>query len=226
MDPGGARGCASLVSSTLEFDVHAIAAGGDGVGRAGELVVFAPRTAPGDHVRGRVNIARRFGRAMGVEILRPSPERVRPPCPHYVRDACGGCQLQHLSEDAQRRAKSSIIRDAFVRIAKRDIPPPEIRSGASPWRYRSKLTLALRRDGDAWIAGLHRYDDPGAIFALDDCLITDERVMAAWRGLIAHGSLLPAAPRLRASVRLWKGGATLVVEGGARWDEPRRLLDA
>src|SRR6266704_3159071 len=98
MDPGGARRGTSLVSTTLEFDVHGIAAGGDGVGRAGDLVVFAPRTAPGDHVRGRVSIARRFGRAIGVEILRPSPERVSPPCPHYVRDACGGCQLQHLSE--------------------------------------------------------------------------------------------------------------------------------
>src|SRR5580704_1509925 len=124
------RRMVTLVSTSLDFDVHAIAAGGDGVGRAGDLVVFAPRTAPGDRIRARVKRAKRFGRAIGVEIIHPSSERVTPPCPHYVRDACGGCQLQHLSDEAQARAKSAIIHDAFLRIAKRDIPAPEIRRGA------------------------------------------------------------------------------------------------
>jgi hypothetical protein len=34
-----------------------------------------------------------------------------------------------------------------------------------------------RRRGGDWVIGLHPYDDPVGVFALDDCPITDERVM-------------------------------------------------
>jgi 23S rRNA (uracil1939-C5)-methyltransferase len=161
-----------------------------------------------------------------VEVLTASPERVTPACPHYVGDRCGGCQLQHLSSDAQRRAKAGMIRDAFERIAKRPVGLPEVRHGAAAWRYRAKLTLALRRSGREWMAGLHRYDAPEEVFPIDDCLITDERVLAVWRAVLAHADRLPDAPALRASVRLLGDGAALVVEGGADWTGAPALLDA
>ena len=215
-----------MTADLLEVDIDGIAAGGDGVGRADGLVVFAPRTAPGDRVRATVARAKRFARATGVTILEPSPDRVTPACPHYDGDRCGGCQLQHLSIDAQRRAKAGMIRDAFQRIAHRPVAAPEIRHGESPWRYRTKLTLALRWVGGAWVAGLHRYDAPDEVFALDDCPITDDRVLAVWRAVLAHGDLLPRDERLRASVRLLGDGAALVVEGGRNWNDARRMLDA
>src|SRR6185312_9907196 len=64
---------------------------------------------------------------------------------------------------------------------------------SSPWRYRRKLTLALRRVQGRWIAGLHPYDAPGRVFALHDCLITDEQVARAWHQVIAAQSELPHA---------------------------------
>ncbi|HEU4988380.1 MAG TPA: hypothetical protein VFT41_01195 [Gemmatimonadaceae bacterium] len=215
-----------MTDATIEFDVHGIAAGGDGVGRADGLVIFAPRTAPGDRVRARLERGKRFARATGVEVLTPSTDRVTPDCPHYDRDRCGGCQLQHLSTDAQRRAKAGMIRDAFERIARRPIALPEVRHGRDAWRYRTKLTLALRRRGTGWTAGLHRYDAPDEIFALDDCLITDTRVMDAWRAVLEAGHLLPEAPALRAAVRLIGDGAALVIEGGHEWRTAEALLGA
>jgi len=211
---------------TVELDIDGIAAGGDGVGRVDGLVVFAPHTAPGDRIRAQVERGKRFAHATGIEVIRPAPDRVVPPCPHYDGDRCGGCQLQHLPGDAQRRAKAGIIRDAFTRIAKRPLELPEIRFGERAWRYRGKLTLALRRTGNTWLAGLHRFDDPAAIFALDDCPITDARVLSVWRDVLAAGHLLPEADSLRASVRLVDGGAALVVEGGDVWSAADALLAA
>jgi len=55
-------------------------------------------------------IERRFARAEVGDIIQPSPVRVEAPCPHYIQDHCGGCQLQHLAYDAQlaaKRARSS-----------------------------------------------------------------------------------------------------------------------
>lgn len=204
----------------MSLEIESIAAGGDGVARRDGLVVFVPRTAAGDQVAARVTVKGRMGRGVLEQIERASPDRVAPECAHYERDHCGGCQLQHVSVPAQREAKRRIIADSMRRIGKRDVPPPEIRAGGSAWRYRRKLTLALRRAGGRWAAGLHAYDDPSRIFALDDCLISDERLPGVWREIMAAQAHLPDASALRGAVRLLGeagGGAAFVLEGGRDW---------
>jgi len=201
----------------MSLDVDSIAAGGDGVARQDSLVIFIPRTAPGDRVTARVTLQERMGRGLLTQIEHPSPDRVTPPCIHYERDHCGGCQLQHLSLDAQHAAKRAIIRDAMLRIGKREVPLPALHAGANPWRYRQKLTLSLRRGEGGVKAGLHAYDDVDRVFALDDCQIADPRLLTVWRLVLAASSLLPDVSRLRGSVRLLGEHAVLVIEGGQAW---------
>jgi 23S rRNA (uracil1939-C5)-methyltransferase len=197
-----------------DIDIDSIAAGGDGVGRMDGLVAFVPRTAPGDRARIRYASGRRFARGELLELVRSSPSRTVASCPHYGSDRCGGCQLQHLSYAAQLEAKAHIIQDAFARIGHREIPLPEVVPSPSQWRYRSKLTLALRyRDGQ-WVAGLHPYDDATAVFSLRDCPITAESVLSVWRSILSHASLLPSAHELRGSVR----DNAFALEGGSRFD--------
>jgi 23S rRNA (uracil1939-C5)-methyltransferase len=215
-----------MTGETVTVTIDRIAAGGDGVGRADGLVVFVPRTAPGDRVRVVLHRERRLARGRVIHVEQAGPDRVEPACPHYAADACGGCQLQHLSIDAQRRAKSGMIRDAFQRIARREVAEPEVRHAGAPWHYRAKLTLALRRGDGGWRAGLRRFDNPDAVFAMRECHITDERVLDAWRAVLAQGAFLPDAAELRGSVRLLDRGASLVVEGAVAWPEPQALLDA
>jgi 23S rRNA (uracil1939-C5)-methyltransferase len=200
-----------------ELRIESIAAGGDGVARADGLVVFVPRTAPGDVALADVTPRGRFARGALRDLRVASAERVDPPCAHYTRDRCGGCQLQHLQYDAQLRAKARIIADALARIGGREGAAPAVRASPAAWRYRRKLTLALRRRGRRWIAGLHPYDDARAVFALADCPITDERVIAIWRDILAQGGHLPDARELRGAVRLDDGRAAFVLEGGTAW---------
>lgn len=209
------------------LDITSIAAGGDGVARHEGMVVFVPRTAPGDRVRARLRAKGRFARGTLITVEQPGPGRVAPECPHYERDRCGGCQLQHLSLDAQRAAKAQMVQDAFARIGKRAVPRPAVHGAGEPWRYRRKLTLALRRVGDGWRAGLHRAGAPDEVFALDDCLIADARIVAAFRDLMAQGAhLLPHVPSLRASVRRDGDDVLLVVEGGMQWPEGKAFAAA
>lgn len=198
--------------------VEAIAAGGDGVARSEGLVVFVPRTAPDDVVTVDLVAPRaRFARARLRDVVRPSGTRVEPPCLHYTRDRCGGCQVQHLAYGAQLDAKRRIVADAFARIAHRTVDVDPAVPSPAEWRYRSKLTLALRRRGGGWIAGLHPYDDPVRVFPLADCPITDRRVVAAWRELLTASALLPDAPSLRGSVRWTDDGSVFTLLGGRRW---------
>ena len=215
------------MSETLaRVAIESIAAGGDGVGRSDGMAVFVPRTAPGDVAMVRLSRARRFARGALVSLEHSSPERIAPPCAHYTADRCGGCQIQHLSYNAQLAAKSGIVGDALRRIGKRAVDNPVVERSDSEWRYRRKLTLHLRRDGGRWIAGLHPYDDPDAVFDLHDCPITEKRVMSVWSQLRPAFDRLPRERALRVAVRLLEAGASVVVEGGRTWREPEGMLDA
>jgi 23S rRNA (uracil1939-C5)-methyltransferase len=214
----------STVDATVA--IESVAAGGDGVGRTEGMVVFVPRSAPGDLARVRLTRAKRFARGRLVSLEQPSPSRVDPPCPHYTADSCGGCQLQHLAYHAQLDAKSSIIGDALRRIGRRDVANPRVAPSDSPWRYRRKLTLHVRRQSGGWIAGLHPFDDPVAVFDLRDCPITDERVLAVWTELRRAFDLLPRIDALRISVRLLDDGASATVDGGDAWTTDERFFRA
>ncbi|HET8714024.1 MAG TPA: class I SAM-dependent RNA methyltransferase [Gemmatimonadales bacterium] len=187
--------------------ITGIAVGGDGVGRLSDgRVVFVPRTAPGDRVRPReasVQRHRNFARAEAGDIVEPSPDRVTPPCPHYTQDHCGGCQLQHLAYDAQLSAKRAIVGDTLRRIGKLDVADPEIVESLDEWRYRSKISLAVKAVGPSGrpTVGLHPYDRPNFVFPLADCHITDFKLMALWRELRPRLALLPQ-PLTRLTLRL------------------------
>ncbi len=203
--------------AVVSVSIDSIAAGGDGVGRSDGLVVFVPRTAPGDVVTAQIASKARFAHGALRSIVSPSQARIEPACEHYTRDRCGGCQLQHMTCESQLLAKQMIIRDSLQRIGKRDVDPPPIEGSPKEWRYRTKLTLAMQRRGARWIAGLHAYDDPARIFPLSDCPITDRSVVAAWREVMEADAWFPDAKELRGSVRITSGGPTFVMIGGQSW---------
>jgi 23S rRNA (uracil1939-C5)-methyltransferase len=162
--------------------IDRIAAGGDGVGRIDGLAVFVPRTAPGDVVQVAYVTHARHGRGRVLQVITPSPLRVAPQCVHYEQDGCGGCQLQHLTPDAQRDARRHIVQDSLARIGRRDIPLPVLEHGQD-WGYRTRLSLTLRRKGSSWVGGLHPHDDPTRVFALETCHIAHPALVAVWESV-------------------------------------------
>jgi 23S rRNA (uracil1939-C5)-methyltransferase len=171
-------------------------------------------------VRVRVTSQRggRFARGTIETLVRPAPVRVEPACVHYTRDRCGGCQLQHMGYAAQLDAKRAIVQDALTRIARRDVADVTVAPSPRLWRYRRKLTLAVERTGAGrWVAGLHRFDAPSEIFPLEDCPITERRVVDTWAAITRVAHWLPDASQLRAAVRTTDDGLAFVVEGGRRW---------
>ena len=203
--------------------VESIAAGGDGVGRLDGLAVFTPRTAPGELVDVAVKQRGRMARGRLLRILEPSPARIAPRCRHYDGDRCGGCQLQHLTIEAQLEAKQQIVQDAFSRIARRPVPRPDIVPSPQAWEYRSRLTLAMRWSGGRWIMGLHRFDDVDHVFDLHECPITDPVVVAAWAAIRKSSRYLPRTSELRGTVRRTGDDLALILEGGDTWPGAREF---
>ncbi len=212
--------------------ITTIAAGGEGVGRLADgRAVFVARTAPGERIRLRegVKLHKSFARGELAEIVAPSAARVTAPCPHYVQDRCGGCQLQHVTYEAQLAAKRAIVGDALRRIAKLDLGDPEIVEAVEEWRYRAKVSLAVKSVGrsDGRTVGLHAYDRPASVFQLIDCQIADFRLMALWRELRPYLALLP--PKLtQLTLRLDREGRRHVIaeSTGEPWRDPAALRAA
>jgi len=202
--------------------ITSIAGGGDGVGRLQDgRAVFVPRSAPGEQVLldpRSLERRKNFARGEIGEIIAAGPARVVPACRHYLDDACGGCQLQHLSYDAQLAAKRSIVGEALRRIGKLDLPDPEIVEATEEWRYRAKITLAVRPGGKGVTVGFHPRNRPNAVFPLRDCHIADLRLMALWRRFLGHLDLLPERAS-HVTLRLDREGRRHVVveSAGAPW---------
>ena len=215
------------MAQMVSLEIESIAAGGDGVGRNNGLVVFVPRTAPGDVVTARIAGKGTFARGSLRTITRPSVERIDPPCAHYTKEHCGGCQLQHVAYEWQLEAKQRIIRDAIERIGRRTIDNPPINPSPDQWRYRTKLTLTLKRGSTGhWFAGLHKYDDPGRIFALKDCPITDRRVVATWHAIMTRSEFFPGSQSLRGSVRITSDGPVFTLIGAMRFSHSSQFFDS
>jgi 23S rRNA (uracil1939-C5)-methyltransferase len=196
-----------------------IATGGDGVGKLEDgRTVFVPRTAPGDLVVLReLRLSRRFARAAVAEIVEAAPERVEPACPHYERDQCGGCQLQHCSLPAQLAAKRAMVGEALRRIGRLDVEDPEIEAAEAAWGYRNKVTLTVGAGGRP--IGFHRQGRPGDLFELTRCLIADPALMDVWTLVRAHRGLLPPDAEQVVLRRDREGGRHVIVRvrGQTAW---------
>lgn len=210
--------------------IERIAAGGAGVGRLPDgRVVFVHRTAPGDVVEVELTRAKkRWARARVVRLIEPSAERREPPCPHY--DRCGGCTLEHLTYDAQLRAKAALVGDALERIGGVTHAAPPITPSPRELRYRNRVSFTLVRHAGGVAAGFHELEQPGRVFDVTgECLLPEAPIARAWDALRAawgpSADLLPPGPSLRLTLRASRDGrVALLVENGTGPGDPETLL--
>lgn len=136
----------------LEGVIENLAFGGQGILRHEGLVVFIPFTAPGDKVRFRITEKRKkFAYGELIEILEKSPSRILPHCPYF--GVCGGCQLQHITEEMQLNYKRQWVEDAFRRIGHLSFDKVLPVISASEWAYRRHITLHLKPAENHFQAG-------------------------------------------------------------------------
>lgn len=106
-------------------------------------VFFVDLALPGELVhfqRGRKRRSYETGKV--VEVLRPSPDRVEPPCEYF--GVCGGCALQHLSATKQILAKAAQLNDCLARVAKVQADEYAEPITGPAWGYRRKARLGVR----------------------------------------------------------------------------------
>lgn len=161
---------------------------GEGVGRAEGYTLFVPGALPGEAAKVKVlKTKKQYGYAKLLELLEPSVDRVDSPCAIY--DKCGGCQLQHLSYEAQLTWKRQHVIDALERIGKlhvaggsgaaassQETTPVTILPTlgmAEPWRYRNKAQVPVGEVNGEFIGGFYARGSH-RIVDMEQCLIQHE----------------------------------------------------
>jgi 23S rRNA (uracil1939-C5)-methyltransferase len=131
-----------------------IAHGGEAIGHHEGKIVFVPYAIPGETAEAEiVEEKQRWARARLVRVVKPSPDRVLPPCPYFGPGQCGGCQWQHIAYQRQLELKAEVVADQLRRLGHIDQPPvlePIALAGEAgllDFRYRNHVQLATDADG-------------------------------------------------------------------------------
>jgi 23S rRNA (uracil1939-C5)-methyltransferase len=178
-----------------------MAHGGLALGRdKGGRAVFVSFAIPGETARVRVPDDKRgFARAELLEVVKPSPDRVAPRCRHF--GVCGNCHFQHMTYEAQLRAKEAAVRDQLTRVAGIKNPPLRpILPAPEVYDYRAETALYPAGEGGVgyWSPIERR------IFRIAECPILHPSLQAALPDLDVD---LPGLRRL--SLRLGDGDELL-----------------
>lgn len=184
---------------------------GDGIA-SGPL--FAPRTLPGEIVTGVVQ-----GQSLNdIRIEQPSEHRVQAPCRHYK--SCGGCQLQHVSDDFVAQWKTDIVRNALLSRGLETKFRPIL---TSPAHSRRRATIAVKRTKKGAMAGFHgRASD--VITEIPDCHLLAPDLMAALP--MAEDLAIIGASRkapLSVTITTSEVGLDVLVRNGKSLDGPLRI---
>ena len=174
---------AAVDRERLEVEVTEVAYGPSALGRTADgQVVFVDDSLPSEQVVAEVASRKRnYIKTRAVEVLRPAPGRVSPPCPYVP--SCGGCQWQHAAYETQVAMKVRVFAET-MRRAGVVAPAAEVVPCDEPFRYRvrGEFHVVPGAGGAPIRLGFNRrrsYD----LVPVDDCLIHHPHITEAIPGI-------------------------------------------
>ena len=132
-----------LTTEPVIADIETMTHEGKGIARVAGKTVFIDGALPGEKVEFVFTRSRRnYDEGKLLNVLEASPQRVEPACKHF--GVCGGCSLQHLSNEEQIRIKQQILLDDLQHIGR--VTPGDVLSPLTGpiWSYRKKARLGAR----------------------------------------------------------------------------------
>ena len=167
------------VGQEIDVEINDIGFGGRGVGRIDGVACFVPGVIEKEKVRVKIaKVKSRMMEAWLLEVLEPSPYRIEPPCPVFLK--CGGCSYQHIDYSHQLQIKEIQLREALRRLGGLSEPPvkPMIAS-PEPYGYRNRIAVHVR-DGNVgfYAEGSNR------VIPVKKCLIASPEVDLGFQDLL------------------------------------------
>ncbi len=129
---------------------------GRGVAQENGKTQFILNALPGEEVTvEKLKKHARFDEGITVAILNPSPERVTPPCKHFLY--CGGCSLQHLAPQAQIAFKEAQLKEQLQHFGHCQAKAilPSLQGNALGYRRKARLGVKFVPKKNKVLVGFH-----------------------------------------------------------------------
>jgi 23S rRNA (uracil1939-C5)-methyltransferase len=218
-------------AAAIALEIEKLVYGGDGLARRDGVTYFVPFVLAGESILARpVDRRRNFVRARLDQLLRPSPERLSPPCPYFT--VCGGCHYQHIPYQRQLELKRDIVLETFARLGRVNWAGPVALHGSEPFGYRNRAQWKLRPHQTAGAGPAHAglslgYFRAGSnqLCAVDQCPVLAPPLAAALEtlGALAAAGTLPDSLREIEAFAEPSGGLLINLTCVPMPDAPLRL---
>lgn len=142
-----------------------------GLGRASDGRSLLSRVLPGEEVA--------VAQDGAVRIITPSVERVAPPCRHFK--TCGGCAMQHASDDFVAAWKQGVVQKA---LSAQGLTPEFHPIVTSPPQSRRRAKFSGRRTKKGAMVGFHAKASD-LLVPVPDCQLVTPALTATFPALEA-----------------------------------------
>jgi len=182
-------------------EIYGLAYGGMGIGKIDGKVCFVKGALPGEKVRFIKNKEKkRFVMGRLDEIIAPSGDRVKPPCPYYNR--CGGCQYQHLAYEKEVHYKGLQVREILKHIGGlKECVFEGIAPSPLDYGYRSSITVHKASGGYGYFALGNK-----TVIKIDRCLLAADEISTAIGGLDVVNGKRDVTLKNDVSGKVWISG--------------------
>jgi len=164
------------VGQVVQVEIGPVAHGGHFVARYNGQVIFVRHAITNEVANVKItSVSSKIAHADLIEVIQASSDRVAPPCQYA--GSCGGCDFQHIDIGAQRRFKSEIVKEQFLRIGKIDLVAlgfdlnVKAIEPADGLHWRTRMDFAVSSQGRIGLFGARSNE----VLEIKDCLIADAR---------------------------------------------------
>ena len=190
------------LNKIYEIKINNLNSEGQGVGRIDNFTIFIEGALPGEIVKTKIiEVKKNYAVGSLIEILQRSNDRINPLCKLFTNSelknhsafrithselSCGGCQLQHLSYQAQLKWKRQQVVDALERIGKINVEVLETIGMIDPLHYRNKMQFPIARSKNKISIGCYAKSSHKVIDT-DSCLIqksANDEILQAVRRVV------------------------------------------
>lgn len=141
---------------------------GRGICYVNDKVTFVPFSIPGDVLEIEITKEKRnYNEGKIVKIIKPSKNRIVPPCPYF--GVCGGCAYQMLQYNDSILEKQNNVINYFKKNGL--LIKPNIIKNDTPYNYRNKITLKIVNKKIGYFKN-NSHD----IVEINDCLLANNKI--------------------------------------------------
>lgn len=165
---------------------------GFGVAKINGYPIFIEKALPGERANIKIlKVKKNFAYGKIIEIYEKSPDRIE--IMKEEEHKYGGCQIHHMTYNAQLQFKQNLVNQVLKRIGKIEATVHPILGMDKPWHYRNKTQVPVGEKDGRLVAGFYRPRSHD-IVDTNESLIHIEEINEAVRVVKEAATRLKIAP--------------------------------